>query len=188
MVVYDGGVAPCHQNGLTTLNVCKTQTRARAQVGDVVMGLTGRQLVRAEGPQWGDLLWIGIVEQVVTMRAYAHAYPDRQDSMYTFNLSAQGYEAELKDGWGQRNVAKDLGGKNTLIFGRVLRFSRTSLNAHLNGLCFGKGNEHGCGRATLRTARDVCERDPMLDALEQVADAPGTSMHLSAYVPGNHTC
>ena len=44
-VTSDGGDAPCHQNGVTTLCTCKPAIRRTAEIGDVVVGLVSRALL-----------------------------------------------------------------------------------------------------------------------------------------------
>ena len=78
---YDDGAAPCHQDGITSLVICKGQIRKLAAVGDIVIGMGGSGM---PGCDRGDILWVGRVSAKMSTKEYHPRYGGkRRDAIYT---------------------------------------------------------------------------------------------------------
>lgn len=91
----DTGMAPCPQNGLISLGVCKPQIRKHARKGDWVAGFMPGSEHRSE------LVWAGKVSETLTQDGYRKRLPDRRDAIYGRDKSGEyqkhlcGYHCDL---------------------------------------------------------------------------------------------
>jgi hypothetical protein len=77
------GMAPCEQESLLSLALCKPDIRKNAVVGEYVIGIMSKSL------KMGDRAWwIGRVSEVLTLREYYTTYMHRRDAIY--RVSADG--------------------------------------------------------------------------------------------------
>ena len=136
MMTHDDNAAPCHQNGLTSLAICKGQIRKTAKVGDIVIGLMSQKLAAMCNHSHGSLIWCGIVEQVLTMQEYANKFPQRADSIYTSDLTLKPNSYHLES-----EIQADLRGRNVLMFQDVVRWCDSDVSGFpLLTKCLGQGH------------------------------------------------
>ncbi len=75
-MVHDDGAAPSHENGLTTLAICKAEIRNAAQIGDIIMGVVSNRLAKASAAtdlitvEENSIVYIGTVESIMSMEEY----------------------------------------------------------------------------------------------------------------------
>lgn len=67
VIVNDRGGAPCYEDGLLTLAVCKPAVRRTAQPGDLVIAYNGSDLLR-DGPH--RVRWAGVMKEKVGFADY----------------------------------------------------------------------------------------------------------------------
>jgi hypothetical protein len=88
MTVNNGG-APCVQDKLLSLAICKPRTRGSSKTGDVVLGFAGKRLAKTlgNGAQDNDLVYAAeVTDKVCGERYYSRArYAKRRDCIYTWN-------------------------------------------------------------------------------------------------------
>ena len=71
------GMAPCEEESLLSLALCKPEIRKKAVVGEYVIGNVSKSLNMGKRA-W----WIGRVSEVLTLREYYTKYMDRRDAIY----------------------------------------------------------------------------------------------------------
>ena len=121
IVQCDTGGAPCAENSLWSLAICKPGIRKGARVGDIIVGISGEALkLKTETKQ---ILFMSIVTKAITMKEYAIAYANRPDSIYTPDLKLK--PNQFHD---CGNVETDLKGKNVLISNNFIYFG----NKHIS--------------------------------------------------------
>ena len=115
VLAYDGGHAPCVDDGVLTLCICKPRIRLRADVGDWVIGyMPKRQGI-------GRVAWAGRVSDAPTMGDYAARFMGRRDVIYRrVGWFPDGREKLLHYGGtihkSAADQARDLHGQRALIF------------------------------------------------------------------------
>jgi hypothetical protein len=118
-MVHDDGAAPCHENGLSTLAICKAEIRNAAQPGDIIIGVVSSTLAKASiGPdlhtaQEHAIVYIATVDSRMPMQEYCMAYGDRPDAIYDY---CSGTPVQKPNPYhDHRNVASDLKGGVLLL-------------------------------------------------------------------------
>jgi hypothetical protein len=111
-MVHDDGAAPCHDNGLSTLAICKAEIRKTAQPGDIIIGVVSSTLAKASvapdlhTAQEHAIVYIATVDSHMTMQEYCTMYSDRADAIYDY---CSGTPAQKPNPYhDHRNVASDL--------------------------------------------------------------------------------
>jgi hypothetical protein len=111
-MVHDDGAAPCHENGLSTLAICKAEIRKTAQPGDIIIGVVSSTLAKASvapelhTAQEHAIVYIATVDSRMTMQEYCTMYSDRADAIYDY---CSGTPAQKPNPYhDHRNVASDL--------------------------------------------------------------------------------
>src|SRR5215211_5875150 len=79
---HDAGMAPCIDDGLISLAVCKPRIRASAKVGDWIAGFCPVSSNRSRNRPRGRLAWIGCVAETLGVGEYERNYPRRSDAIY----------------------------------------------------------------------------------------------------------
>ena len=87
----DDGGAPCVQDGLLTLAICKPMIRATAQVGDLIFGFAANRMNPGNRPTDNHLIYVARVDERILGRDYydARQFADRTDCVY--ELTANGF-------------------------------------------------------------------------------------------------
>ena len=85
-MVHDDGAAPCTQDALTTLAICKKDIRLHARSGDVIVGLMSKQLGALCQRAAGTMVWCGTVDRKLTLQDYYSEFRGRHDCIYTDEL------------------------------------------------------------------------------------------------------
>jgi hypothetical protein len=75
-MTHDDGAAPCVQDGLLTLAICKPTIRKAAQKGNFIVGIGGENL------GIGRLIYVAEVSEVIKGRNYYETHRDRLDCVY----------------------------------------------------------------------------------------------------------
>eukprot|EP01043_Picozoa_sp_COSAG02_P082514 COSAG02_NODE_20718_length_818_cov_0.746871_1_plen_235_part_00 len=114
-MVHDDGAAPCHENGLTTLAICKAEIRNAAQIGDVIMGIVSNRLAKASATtdlitvEENSIVYIATVESTMSMEEYnspRSKFSNRADAIYDFSSGKAVQKANPYHD--HTNVASDL--------------------------------------------------------------------------------
>jgi hypothetical protein len=93
-MVHDDGAAPCHENDLSTLAICKADIRNAAQPGDIIIGVVSSTLAKASvvpklhTAQEHAIVYIATVDSRMTMQEYCTMYSDRADAIYEYSSGA----------------------------------------------------------------------------------------------------
>ena len=105
-MVHDDGAAPCHENGLSTLAICKAEIRKNAQPGDIIIGVVSSTLAKASAAPEHALVYIATVNSRMTMQEYCTMHSDRADAIYDH---CSGTPVQKSNPYhDHRNVASDL--------------------------------------------------------------------------------
>jgi hypothetical protein len=111
-MVHDDGAAPCHENGLSTLAICKAEIRKTAQPGDIIIGVVSSTLAKASvapelhAAQEHAIVYIATVNSRMTMQEYCTMHSDRADAIYDH---CSGTPVQKPNPYhDHRNVASDL--------------------------------------------------------------------------------
>ena len=80
----DTGQAPCVQDGLLTLAICKPMLRASARAGDLILGFGANHMDYPSRATDNHLIYIARIDQKLFGREYygAAEYADRMDCIY----------------------------------------------------------------------------------------------------------
>ena len=88
VITTDNGGAPCTNNNLLTLGICKPKIREHAEVGDYIVGLVGKNLKkkckRLENTPC--ILYMAKITDKVTISEYYKKYKERDDCIYNEKL------------------------------------------------------------------------------------------------------
>lgn len=88
-MICDNGGAPCIQNKLLSLAICKPQIRKQAEVGSLILGFVGKTMIRhASSPPDCALIYAARVTKVIPGKEYYDdrgSYSRRADSIYRWN-------------------------------------------------------------------------------------------------------
>ena len=122
VITTDRGSAPNYDAPAVTLAICKPRIRAKARIGDLVLGFNGSTL--SNRPH--SLRWAGIVSKVLPLEDY---WDDRRfrskrpgnsafpDNIYRI-IGSQLCQLP-NSSHDERHVATDIRGRNALIFSRT---------------------------------------------------------------------
>jgi hypothetical protein len=75
VLMTDTGMAPHVKRGTISLATCKPQLRGAAQAGDWVVG-------SFPSPHNDRIAWAGVIEHVLPVGLYGHAFKRRDDALY----------------------------------------------------------------------------------------------------------
>lgn len=80
----DDGGAPCVQDGLLTLAICKPMIRTSARVGDLIFGFAANRVNPGNRPTDNHLIYVARVEERLAGHDYygAGQFADRTDCVY----------------------------------------------------------------------------------------------------------
>lgn len=119
VIVNDDGSAPNYDPPFVTLAVCKPQIRRGAEVGDIVLAFTGKQL----GPEPHAVRWAGIVAEKLTFAAYwrdGRFQPKKPRQSSTpdniYKPSRGGLVQAPNSTHDADNVQRDVSGEYVLVF------------------------------------------------------------------------
>jgi len=116
-VRYDDGTAPCVENGLLSLALCKPAIRATAQVGDTLVGFAAKSMCSDQ-----RLVYAAVVTGKLADGDYyrERAWLHRRDCVYTWRNGAfhpkRNTAVAIEDG----DIANDLGEPPAYSRARVL--------------------------------------------------------------------
>ena len=87
----DDGGAPCVQDGLLTLAICKPMIRTAAQIGDLVFGFAANRMSPGNRPTDNHLIYVAHVDERLSGRDYygGGQFADRTDCVY--ELAGDGF-------------------------------------------------------------------------------------------------
>jgi len=115
IVQCDTGGAPCAEESLWSLAICKPGIRKGARMGDIIVGISGGALKLSTKKK--QILFISVVTKVVTMKEYAIDYRNRPDSIYTPDM-----ELIPNQFHNCGNFENDMKGKNVLLSNNFIYF------------------------------------------------------------------
>lgn len=75
----DNGSAPCADNGLLSLTICKPMIRKKCKLNDYVIGISSKNM------KLGDkykIIYIAKITKIITIKDYYKKYPKRKDCIY----------------------------------------------------------------------------------------------------------
>lgn len=103
---YDDGTAPCVENGLLSLALCKPAIRATAAVGDTIVGFAAKSMCRDQ-----RLVYAAVVTRKLTGGAYYRepAWRGRGDCIYVWRAGAFRRRADAAIHVSDDDMAIDLG-------------------------------------------------------------------------------
>lgn len=105
-VRYDDGTAPCVENGLLTLALCKPGIRATAQVGDTLVGFAAKSMCRDQ-----RLVYAAVITGRLARGDYyrASAWSGRLDCIYVWRHGAFHRKRNAAVHATEEDLAHDLG-------------------------------------------------------------------------------
>lgn len=167
---HDTGFAPNPYFGACSLATCKPRIRARASVGDWIMGTTGR---RYAGDGFG-LVYAMRLDEVLSFRAYSKSpigrtktpspmdtYTIRGDAIYSWNARAAAYEQVQSPFHAASEMGHDLSADRVLIGRKFVYFGKDWLKIPPEFQSFVK---RGPGHRVIREPEGIAEFIYWLDA------------------------
>ncbi len=134
-IQLDCGGAPCVENALWSLAICKPIIRKIAVIGDIIIGISGNKLKIGKN----KIIFIAEITNVLTIRNYAINHSERSDCIYTENLEL------IKDNEFHNcgSIKTDLGGKNVLLSTNFIYYGNKyiSVPEHLSEIIPGRGHQ-----------------------------------------------
>jgi hypothetical protein len=122
---WDNGMAPCVQDGMLSLTVCKPRIRLHAERDDWVIGFLPKDIARHRGGEGADYIaWAGQVDEILSLGDYQLRHPNRRDAIYcrtgwhrdgTEHLKRLLHLKHVSDSY-HRDRSRDWYGKNALLF------------------------------------------------------------------------
>ena len=104
----DVGQAPCVQDGLLTLAICKPMIRTTAQVGDLIFGFAANHMSFPSRATDNHLIYIAQVDEIFGRDYYGGAeFADRMDCVY--EPTAEGFRWRAGHCHGPDYLIHDLG-------------------------------------------------------------------------------
>lgn len=186
-MTVDNGGAPCVQDGLLSLSICKPRIRSTCEPGDVVLGFAGKGLKASIGGTFqGDIIYVAVITRKLTDGLYYDdpQYADRADCIYTKLPNNNGYHWKPGSRFhGHGAMERDLGkapdykNANTLLSCDFKYFGHKALT--LNSL----SNTPFLGRilADLKQGERVKHGKDVYDELMLLKDEIWTSYKLSVF-------
>jgi len=110
----DNGSAPCPDNGLLTLTICKPMIRKNCKINDYIVGISSKKLNLGNTPK---IIFIAKITKIINMKDYYKKYPKRKDCIYN-NLN----ELLINNYHCINSKDKDLSGINSLISNDFIYF------------------------------------------------------------------
>ena len=103
---YDDGTAPCVEDGLLSLALCKPAIRSTAAVGDTVVAFAAKSMCRDQ-----RLVYAAVVTEKLAPGAYyrAREWRDRRDCVYAWRNGAFHPRADAAIPISADDMANDLG-------------------------------------------------------------------------------
>lgn len=77
VITHDAGTAPCVDNELLSLCICKPVIRRTAQIGDWIIATAGKGL-----SQYPKIIYAAKISDIISMHDYAQKFSNRMDSIY----------------------------------------------------------------------------------------------------------
>ena len=125
VITTDRGSAPNYDEPAVTLAICKPRIRAKARIGDLVLGFNGSTL--SGRPH--SLRWAGIVSNVLPLEKYwddPHFRTKRPETSASpdniYRIVGNQLCQAPNSSHDERHVATDIRGRNALIFSRSWHF------------------------------------------------------------------
>lgn len=139
VITVDTGVAPCVDEGLLSLCICKPKIRKTAQVGDWIIA-TGSRPKISRTPK---VVFAAKVTEIKTMEQYAVENEGRRDCIYRFDGLSLIHNGSQIHG-DRKNQNKDISGRFCLISKQFWYFGRDAIELPepLHGLHH-RGQGHG---------------------------------------------
>ena len=130
----DCGAAPCVENTLWSLAICKPVIRKIAVIGDIIIGISGNKLKIGKN----KIIFIAEITNVLTIRNYAINHSERSDCIYTENLQLIPNKFHNCG-----SVKTDLGGKNVLLSTNFIYYGNKyiSVPEDLSEIIPGRGHQ-----------------------------------------------
>jgi len=108
LVCIDNGGAPCIQDKLLSLSICKPKIRKHAKIGDIIIGICAKSMkLNTNIPQ---ILYIAKITNIVLMETYYNQYQERNDCIYDNNLNLIPNNFHICS-----NIKTDINGKNVIL-------------------------------------------------------------------------
>lgn len=121
IVQCDNGGAPCIENEIYSLAICKPGIRKGARVGDIIIGICGTDLKLKNRKK--QILYIAFITQKVSMREYAIDFSDRSDSIYTSELLQKPNPFHTHN-----DSSRDINGDNVLLSNDFIYFGKNHID------------------------------------------------------------
>ena len=133
ILATDVGASPCVENDCLTISICKPKLRQKAQVSDIIVGISGYKLGKNK-----RIMFISKITKIITMKKYGEdEYNNRSDSIFTSELKMKKNDFHnVKD-----DRDRDISGKNVLISTDFIYFGENHivLPENLQGIIPGRG-------------------------------------------------
>ena len=121
VVVHDGGSAPCVDNNILTLCICKPLIRRGANIGDWIVGFAKKKMGT------NLIIYVAEITEKISMEAYFSDAKPRLDKIYNLeNGNLVHYGGEIHNT--PKNWRTDLSGKYCLISKNFWYFGKSPIS------------------------------------------------------------
>jgi len=120
LLVTDNGSAPCVQQNILSLAICKPRIRKSAKVGDYIIAFSSKSMKISQNAK---IIYIAKITNKLKLNKYYPEYKNRKDCIYDNNLTL------IKNNYHNNcNIEKDINGKYVLISNEFIYFGNNFIN------------------------------------------------------------
>ena len=120
LLVTDNGSAPCIQQNLLSLAICKPRIRKAANIGDYIIAFASKSMKISQEPK---IIYIAKISNKLKLNKYYTEFKNRKDCIYDNNLTL------IKNNYHNNcNIKKDINGKYVLLSNEFIYFGNNFIN------------------------------------------------------------
>lgn len=120
LLVTDNGSAPCIQENILSLAICKPKIRKTANIGDYIIAFTSKSMKVSQEPK---IIYIAKITNKLLLNNYYINFKNRKDCIYNNKLIL------IKNDFHNIcNVKKDINGKYVLLSNEFIYFGKNFID------------------------------------------------------------
>jgi len=120
LLVSDNGSAPCIQENILSLAICKPKIRKTANIGDYIIAFTSKSMKVSQEPK---IIYIAKITNKLLLNNYYTKFKNRKDCIYDNNLILI-----KNDFHNSCNIKKDINGKYVLLSNEFIYFGNNFID------------------------------------------------------------
>ena len=120
LLVTDNGSAPCIQQNILSLAICKPRIRKVANIGDYIIAFASKSMKISQKPK---IIYIAKISNKLKLNKYYTEFKNRKDCIYDNNLIL------IKNNYHNNcNIKKDINGRYVLLSNEFIYFGKNFID------------------------------------------------------------